>query len=204
MSSENSISQYIERLKQGDSDAADQVWNRYVRRLIQFAKNRFTTRRKSVADEEDVVQQAFCDFFQMVKEDRFSRLEDRNDLWQVLAMLVDRRAKDILRHQYSQKTGEGLVRTESVFQTSPHDSNSPGIASLEDLLPTPETAAVFWELFENRLSLLNDPNLREVALLKMQGHTNREIADLQQTSQRTIERALYSIRKRWTIAETDR
>lgn len=204
MSSENSISQYIERLKQGDSDAADQVWNRYVRRLIQFAKNRFTTRRKSVTDEEDVVQQAFCDFFQMVKEDRFSRLEDRNDLWQVLAMLVDRRAKDILRHQYSQKTGEGLVRTESVFQTSPHDSDSPGIASLEDLLPTPETAAVFWELFENRLSLLNDPNLREVALLKMQGHTNREIADLQQTSQRTIERALYSIRKRWTISETDR
>lgn len=203
MSSENSISQYIERLKQGDHQAADQVWNRFVRRLIQFAKHRMNTRHKSVTDEEDVVQQAFCDFFQMVKEDRFTQLEDRNDLWQVLAMLVDRRTTDILRQQRAQKTGEGVVRTESVFQSSPYDSDNQGIANVQELLPTPEAAAIFWELFENRLSLLNDPNLREVALMKMQGYTNREIADQQQTSQRTIERALYSIRRRWTISEED-
>ena len=56
-------------------------------------------------DGEDVVQQAFSEFFFQVQEGRFPKLNDRDDLWQVLAMLVDRRAKDQIRRQNSLRAG---------------------------------------------------------------------------------------------------
>ena len=39
-------------------------------------------------DEEDVVVNAFDSFFRAARDNRFERLQDRADLWRVLAMLV--------------------------------------------------------------------------------------------------------------------
>ena len=63
--------------------------------------------------------------------------------------------------------------------------------------PTPEFAAIVAENLREQLSVL-DESLAEVALLKMQGYTNREIGDRIGRSVPTIERYLRLIRTTWT------
>ena len=92
-------------------------------------------------DEEDVVQIAFAQFFRQIQEGRSSKIDDRNTLWQILAMLVDRRAKDQDRQQKTEKGGKGQVRTESMFMKKSDGIGSAGLgesncrqAKLADLI----------------------------------------------------------------------
>ena len=50
------------------------------------------------------------------------------------------------------------------------------------------------------LSVL-DPQLREIALMKLEGYTNEEIAERKDRSVRTIERYMEMIRGRWEQAD---
>ncbi len=65
---------------------------------------------RRVADEEDVVLSAFHDFLRGVEEGRFTRLDDREDLWQVLVMLTERKAIGLRRKTQAEKRGGGQVR----------------------------------------------------------------------------------------------
>lgn len=197
MDSEGSVSQYIVGLKQGEQAASQKIWERFYRQLMIQADRKLKSSPRKAMDEEDVVQRAFADFFTQVKQGRFPKLADRNDLWQILAMLVDRRAKDQIKSQNTQKAGGGRVRTESVFLTMDASAGPDGIAQVRDVLPTPELAVEFIELVDARLAALRTDEQRQIALLKMQGHSNREIADQLSSSERTVERCLQSIRRQW-------
>ena len=200
---ENSVSQYIDGLKHGDERAAQKIWERFYQRLIVQADRKLKSSPRKAMDEEDVVQRAFADFFSQVKQGRFPKLDDRNDLWQILAMLVDRRAKDQIKQQNTQKAGGGRVRTESVFLVNDTSAGDNGIAQVPDVLPTPELALEFIELMDERLASLRNEEHQQIALYKMQGYSNREIADLLQSSERTVERCLQSIRRKWAHIGTE-
>ncbi len=197
MNSEHSVSQFIEGLRAGDELASQKIWERFYQQLLLQADRKLKGSPRKAMNEEDVVQKAFADFFAQVKLGRFPKLADRHDLWQVLAMLVDRRAKDQIKLQNTQKAGQGRVRTESVFQGSNSFASQNGLAQIRDNLPTPALAVEFLEVTERRLARLRNDEQRQVALLKLQGYSNREIADQIGSSERTIERCLQSIRKLW-------
>jgi DNA-directed RNA polymerase specialized sigma24 family protein len=68
--------------------------------------------------------------------------------------------------------------------------------------PTPEFAAMMAEEFHHRLGALDD-ELRQVALLRLEGHSNDEIADRLGCARRTVARRLEQIRDAWAgAAET--
>ena len=107
-------SAWIERLKQGDPASAEEIWKRYYERLVRLARRTVAGERR-VADEEDIVLSAFNSFFRGAKQERFPRLEDQHDLWQLLLMLTVRKIADQVRREGRQKRGSGLVRGESAF-----------------------------------------------------------------------------------------
>ena len=80
------------QLKAGHSDAAGKIWHRYVEQLVRHARRKLGRSPRRAVDEEDVVVSAFNGFLQGVDEGRFLKLDDREDLWQVLVMLTERRA----------------------------------------------------------------------------------------------------------------
>ena len=194
--SEHSVTKYLDDLKRGDQDAAQYVWERFLDRLIRLADRKLQASPRKAMNEEDVVQQAFAQFFLQVQQGRFPRLNDRDDLWQILAMLIDRRAKDQIRSLGTQKSGGGNVRTESIFIVAGEPRI--GIDGIADAVPTPEMAAELTELFRHRIEALKTEEYRQIALLKMEGHTNREIARKLLTSLRTVERRLDQIRELWS------
>jgi len=198
MHPEKSITQYLDGLRDGDESSAQKVWERFLERLIALANRKLKASPRKAMDEEDVVQNAFADFFVQVKQGRFPKLDDRHDLWQVLAMLVDRRATDQIRKQNSLKAGAGKVRTESVFLTAADSLTGQGIVSQPDMMPTPELAAEMAELLRERLGMLHNDEHRQVALLKMQGYDNTEISERLGSSLRTVERWLEKMRSLWS------
>ena len=60
------------------------------------------------------------------------------------------------------------------------------------------------EALERRFQMLNDPDLRQIALWKLEGHTNAEIAAQLDCTLRTVERKLERIRAYWESARDER
>src|SRR5262245_18630327 len=110
--SSHSVTQLIDRLKQQDSQAAEGIWRRYFERLLPLARARVKALLPSISDEEDLLVSVFDRFFRAVKEDRFCRLHDRDDLWQILLMLTERAATDQFRRHKAEKRGAGRVARE--------------------------------------------------------------------------------------------
>ena len=198
-SSADSVSQWLENLKRGESRAAQKLWERYVERLIRLARKELGDVPRRVADEEDVVVAAFANFCRGVKNGRFPKLDDRDDLWQVLVMLTERKAIDQRRRLTAERRGGGDVRGESAVG-APHSTEpqGAGLAGIPDREPTPAFAAMVAEQFDRLLARLNDETLQRIALDKMAGYTNEEIAERLGTALRNIERRLQLTRRIWS------
>jgi len=64
--------------------------------------------------------------------------------------------------------------------------------------PSPAEAAVLNEALERRLESLGNNELRQIALFRLEGFTNKEIADQLDCTERSVERKLERIRSKWT------
>jgi DNA-directed RNA polymerase specialized sigma24 family protein len=190
MESEGSITGWIGALKRGDRGAAQQLWNVYIGRLVELARARLRYVPRGAADEEDVALSAFESFFRGAEEHRFPRLDDRDDLWQLLVVITVRKACNLARHELRQSRGAGQVRSLSDLAECGGD-DPPGIE------PTPELAAQVDEECRRLLGLLRDESLRAVALLKLEGYTNEEIAAKLGCVRFTVDRKLRAIRQIW-------
>jgi DNA-directed RNA polymerase specialized sigma24 family protein len=150
-----------------------------------------------VADEEDVALSAFDSFCRGARQGHFPQLRDRNNLWPLLVVITARKAIDLVQQEGRLKRGGGAVRGESALQTPDDSSREAGLDQVIGREPTPEFAAQVAEECQRLLTKLGDPELRSVALWKMEGHTNAEIAAKLGCVEGTVERKLRVIRTLW-------
>lgn len=196
MTSESSVTYWIRRLQSGDRAAVQELWDRYFDRLVRLARQRLGSVPRRAADEEDVALSAFRCFCAQVEQGSFPQLDDRTDLWRLLVVITSRKAIKQAQGERRQKRGGGRVRGESGFVTP--DGEEAGIEAIADREPTPEFAAQVDEQFQHLLDQLDDDTLRKVALLKVQGCSNDEIAKGLGCAVRTVERRLAGIRAIWS------
>jgi RNA polymerase sigma factor (sigma-70 family) len=133
-------------------------------------------------------------FIEGAQNDRFPNLRDRDGLWRLLSEMTRRKAIDYLRRGRRQKRGGGKVLGDSAF-TNPESSQN-GIGQVPGDDPTPEFAIILAEACEILLDQL-DTELQQIALNKLEGYTNKEIASKLSCSVATVERRLKLIRKKW-------
>jgi DNA-directed RNA polymerase specialized sigma24 family protein len=187
MASVGSVTVWIGELKDGDGQAAQQLWERYFEKLVILARRKLRGAPRRAKDEEDVALSVFDSLFQGTEEGRFPRLDDRHDLWRLLVHLTAQKAADQVRHELRQK--RDCRRNVSVDEES-----LDGILGRE---PTADFAAQVVEECQWLLARLDNAKLREVAVWKMEGYTNQEIAAKHHCVTRSVERRLDSIRKLW-------
>jgi RNA polymerase sigma factor (sigma-70 family) len=191
-----SVSIWIDRLKTGQDDAVAAIWQRYFTRLVGLAHKRLggVPYRSDVA--EDVAVSVFHSFCQRAGASGFQRLDDRGDLWQLLAVLTTRKAVSARRREGAAKRGAGQVVAASDL-AKPDDQIADVFSNQAAAEPTPEEAAAATEEFHRLLDLLGDDQLRQVARDRLEGYSNEEIADRMGTSLATVERKLMRVRARW-------
>jgi RNA polymerase sigma factor (sigma-70 family) len=192
----HSITEMVLRVQAGDSQAAHELWQRSLERMIRDARRALKGLPRRAVDEDDVANEVFEAFLNGVKENRFRKLEGRNDLWQILAMLAERKANSILRRELAKKRNEGKERGESAFeQIDPNGSARPGIGEIPE--PHPQTTEQLSIVVRELLEKLDDDSQRRVALDTLAGYKNKEIAERMGISLRSVERKLGLIRDIW-------
>jgi RNA polymerase sigma factor (sigma-70 family) len=185
---DQSITVWIRNLKQGNPLAADQLCERYWTRVAALARKRLGTFPRRVADEEDVAASVLASLCRGAQDGKYPRLSDRDDLWRLLVVLTAHKVCDYYEREGRKKRGGGVL------------SAGERAEALEQILsrePTAESVAIFLEDCKRLLNLLLDRE-REVAVRKLEGHTNEEIASQLKCSLRTVERRLGIIRSAWS------
>ena len=182
-----SVSGWVSQLQAGDAEAAQKLWDRYFRQMVRLARARLRTTEVS-SDAEDVALSAFASFCRAAEERRFPQLANRDDLWRLLVTLTARKAWHRRRFEQTQKRGG--VPASPDFETQ-----------LDEIVgrePTPEFAALVAEELQARLARLGNADLVTIALRKLEGYTNEEIARQVGCARSTIERRLRLIRLHWS------
>jgi len=198
MSSPGSVSHWIMALKDGDSAAAQPLWERYYRQLIGLARKKLRTTSRRDADEDDIVQNAFHSFFRAVDQGRFPQLEDRDSLWRLLVTITANKALKRLAYAHRKKRfGGGTAASPAGISTLAANEEA-ALAALVGDEPTPDFAAQVAEECGRLLDRLDDEKLRQVAVWKMEGYGNDEIALKLGCSRRTVARKLDAIRILWS------
>jgi DNA-directed RNA polymerase specialized sigma24 family protein len=184
-----SVTQFFGQLRTGSPAAAEALWERFFPRLVALARKTLVGRPQRVADADDAAQSAFASFCLRVKAGEYD-VGNRTDLWNLLGVITANKARMQARREGAEKRGGGRVVGEGGL-TRP-DGNP---------LPLDEAAAgaVATDFDLQCADLLDrlEPELREIAVLRLLGYRNAEIADMHDCTERRIERKLNLIRQRW-------
>jgi DNA-directed RNA polymerase specialized sigma24 family protein len=196
-----SVTCWLGNLKEGDLAAAQPLWERYFARLVAVARGKLKKVRRASAceDEEDAALSAFNSFCGGIARGRFPQLADRDDLWKLLVVITARKAMAQAQREGRKKRGGGRVVDEALLfgGGAGDDGSMAGLERIAGEGPDPEFAAMMAEECQRLLDALDDDALRQVALSRMEGYTNDEIADQLGCARRTIARRLDLIRKTW-------
>jgi RNA polymerase sigma factor (sigma-70 family) len=193
MSPDGSVTRWLRPLQAGDPAAAQQLWERYFRRLVGLARKRLRGSPRRGVDEEDVALSAFDSFCRHAEQGRFPQLADRDSLWRLLVVMTSRKSAHLLRDEGRQKRGGGVTPVSGPAG----DDDEPVLAQVLSREPTPEFAAQVTEEYERLLRRLGDRELESVALWRMEGYTVEEIAARLGCVPRSVKRKLQLIRGIW-------
>ncbi len=186
MSSEGSIAHWVDRLQAGDPEAARMLWERYFHRLVGLARKKLQGTPFGSA-EEDVALAAFDSFCRGSRQGRFPDLTSWDNLWGLLVTITAREAYHFVEHEKRQKRFPG-----------PAGGDIDQVMSRE---PDPAFAVLVADEFQRLLGRLEDPVLRAIAVWKMEGYTNQDIAarlsPVRRAGMRTVQRKVELIRKMW-------
>ena len=202
-SSQNSVSVWLDALRSSDENAAQKLWERYFQRIERLAAKKLQRRYNRVFDEEDVAISAFRSLLIGIRGGRFPDLHDRDNLWALLVVITARKVSHRVRDERALRRGGGRVYGESVLGherlgPDPETDDKANIGRVIGSAPSPEFALEVAEEAEALLDRLEDASLRQVALLRLEGYSNKEIAGLAGCALRTVERRLALIRKIWS------
>ena len=194
MIDDGSVTQWLLDAKVGDSLATQRLWNRYYLRLVRLARKELADLPRRAEDEEDIALAAFDSFCRGAAEGRFPQLEDRDGVWRLLVTITIRKTLNQHAHARRAKRGGGLVRGDSAMVDAGGADDPQGFARVVGSEPSPDLAAMVADEFRYMVERLGDESLRTVAVWKMEGFTNEEIATKLDCKLRTVERKLQLIR----------
>jgi DNA-directed RNA polymerase specialized sigma24 family protein len=181
-----SVTHFWNLLRAGEAAGADGLWARFFPRLRGLARQILAGRPQRAADAEDAVQSAFLRFWQRVGRGEFGGVQDREDLWRLLGLITVRKARKQARREAAERRGGGRVLDEAALGGP--DGEPRALADLVGALPAQDFDLGCAELLEHL-----DPELRAIALLRLLGWKNREIAEHHDCT----ERKLHLVRLRW-------
>lgn len=195
MDVEQSVTAWISDLRQGQSQAAQKLWESYFQRMVDLARGKLEGAARVTADEEDVALSAFKSFCLRARDGQFTQLTDRENLWPLLMAITANKSVDLIRRQNAQKRGGtgAADRDSEAWQRHP-------LSEIISTAPDPQFTAQLTEELHKLLCVLDqasDPALRQIAVMKLEGFSNQEIASALPCTRRTVERKLHLIGSLW-------
>jgi RNA polymerase sigma-70 factor (ECF subfamily) len=181
----DSFTEYMNRLRSSDQDAATAVFRRFADRLIALARTKLDPQTRRKVDPEDVVQSAYRSFFTRYSEGRLD-VGAWDELWYVLTVITVRKCSN-------QVTRFRAHRRSVARETTPGAWDD--VVDAIDREPTASEAAMLGETVEQLMRWLK-PDDRVIIEMSLQGYTVPEISERLGPSERTVRRLRDRVRKR--------
>ena len=194
MVNEPSSAALISKLRDGDEEAAKLLWDHFFSQLLVLTRGRLQPSSRAMSDEEDIVVSAMKSFCIGLRDGRFPELSNRESLWRLLLTITLRKIAD--KKNYDRRSKRDISKLQSSSSVGSEQE-----ADVNDFIsrePNPEIAAECAEQIGRLLESLEHKDLKKVALMKMEGYTNCEIAQEVGCSLASIERKLRTIRSIWS------
>lgn len=174
-------------------EAATRIWERYVGPLLGLVTRNLDQRIQRREGPDDVLQSMYLSFVDGQRRAN-AALQSREDLWRLLVHITFcKLANTAKKHQAARR---------DVRRELPMAGGRDGASGSDDLIdrldraePTAEDAMVLQEELEEWLRPL-PPDLRQVALWRLEGYTNQEISAKIERTERSVELKLQIIRER--------
>ena len=192
-SADDSYVEWIAGVKAGRPESAARIWVEFYNRLVSYADRRLGGLPRRSSDEEDVALSAMHSLVVGLRDGRFPDVSSRDDLLKIVLVIADRKAKKEIRKQMAAKRGGGGLRGDSVMTGM--DGVGGGFGDVADRAARMTFDDVLSQECEELLDCLDDDVQRKIAVLKLQGYSNAEIAQTFGVVRRTIERKVALIRK---------
>ncbi len=190
MASSGSVSGWIEGMREGDPDAVRNLVERYFRRLAQYSNKRLDARMRVAEDGEDIAIMVLDTLTRNAQLGLFPNLQHREDLWLLLILLtqqivIERKRKANSERRVIHNMTDLLTRySESLESFLQEDPSQSKILEIVDC-------------WNELLKSLDDDRSRDIARLKLQGFSNREIGTILQIVPKTVDRKVNAILQRW-------
>jgi RNA polymerase sigma-70 factor (ECF subfamily) len=179
----------LARWREGDQQAATQLFERYAARLIALANSRLTAKLTARVAGEDVVQSVYCSFFEGARDGRYV-LQESGDLWRLLVAITVNK----VQHQYRRhNAGKRSVGVEQPLG----DAGDGSLLLPPELLvqePSAEESVALTELLERVMGGL-DPLQQRIVELRLQGYNLGEIVERTGRTRPTVRRVLDRVKE---------
>ncbi len=175
----------LELWRSGDQEAAQELFDRYVKRLLHLVSQRMNQQIVGRVDPEDVVQSVFGTFFKRVRAGEF-QAENPDDVGKLLFRIA-------LRKTFRQITFHQQGKRDARLEAGSENSLKVLTSLAKSKEPTPEeTSQLLDEVnhFLNQLSVID----RRICEMRLEGYNNVEIAKELDISDRRIRRLLERLR----------
>ena len=188
----------IQELKQGDKDAADELIRRYFYEVLKAADIRLKKTKQRLVQADDIAVSVFESLWRRAQASYFDDddLKDSDELFRLLCKMCTFKVNSYRRKEFAQKRGEGQVRGDSIWEND-SQSKSPGINNVEGKQLSGEELLIFQEQHDELMRSLGNPELQQIAMMKLQNYRLSEIAAKFKVSDRTIKRRIADIREVW-------
>ena len=187
--SDDSVTGWFHALRDGNEQAAGQLWNRYFQKVASVIRKQVYA--DAAYDEEDVAVSVFDALFRGVKDGRYEDLASRDELWGLMLVITRRKMIDRARRSSAERrvprgASSSPQRILDVDQL-PDESDDPGWSLLIE------------DEYRRLFDILDNERYQSVALLKLDGLPRQEIAAQLQLSESTVQRTVALVRKRWEL-----
>ena len=181
---------WIRQLVEGNPQVVDEFWRGYGPRLQRLAAGFMTSRICRREEPEDVVQSVCRTFLRRAQIGQFE-LPDSEALWRLLCAITLTKVRQKVRFHRRQRRS---VDRERHFEPRADDSRPPGPEAVAPE-PTPAEAAEFADQLQQLLAGMDEEE-RRVVELKLEQHTNLQMAKELSCSERTVRRILKRVQGR--------
>ena len=170
----------VRRFRNGENQAATELYLRYAVKLESLAKRQMSTKLAARLDAEDVVQSVFRTFFRRAGEPFFDA-PTGNQIWQLLLVIALNKVRHLGRFHRQQCRDVGRTVSAELETTN---------SETVDHVPLQILEMVVTDAMGNLPAYQ-----RQMIELRLAGHTAEEIAIHTKRCSRTVERILKRFRE---------
>ncbi|MGI9430111.1 MAG: RNA polymerase sigma factor [Bythopirellula sp.] len=188
---------FAEGLAAGDDQAYQQFWDKYGKRLGGVARNQMSPGLNRRLAPEDIVQSTCRSFFSRVTTGKLE-LSDSESLWRLLCAITLNKTRMKQRFHLAQRRAANREQAQEIQSpTGSFVSFEPADGGL-----LPDEAVTFAEQLEHVMAMLDETE-QAILELKLEDHTNDEIAARVGRSERTVRRTIKRLQEKLRATLTE-